>query len=157
MLPCFLYKFSAPFFLEGLSHYIAPFRRSWPSICWSFSLPLECLSHQTPSQTPYELRPWQHCSGSTPHKCNQKVWWDALNVGVATIPPVMSGLIPSSKLFLNNRTSSGSMPLTRPYCPSVWPPRHDNRLLGHGYDMGHRYFIWILALHTILFKLAFNE
>ena len=64
--------------LEGLLHYITPFRWSWPSICWSSrSLP-ECLSHQTPSQAPYELeQPIQHCSRvfST---CSQEVWWDVL-------------------------------------------------------------------------------
>ena len=78
--------------------------------------------------------------GSSPHKCSQEVWWDALNVGAATIPSVMSGLTPSSKLFLHCMTSFGNVPLTWPYCQSVWP-RHDNGLLGHGYDTWHRYLI----------------
>ena len=48
--------------------------------------------------------------GSSPHKCSQKVWWDALNVVTATIPSVMSGLTPSPKLFLYNMISSGNVP-----------------------------------------------
>ena len=72
--------------------------------------------------------------GSSPHKCSHEVWWDTLNAGAATIPPVMSGLTPSLKLFLNSKTSSSNVPLTWPYCPSVWPPRHINGLLSHGYD-----------------------
>ena len=55
--------------------------------------------------------------GSSPHKCNQKIWWDALNMGAATIPSIMLGLTPSSKLFLNSRTSPGNVSLTWPYCP----------------------------------------
>ena len=78
---------------------------------------------------------------SSPHKCSQEVWWDALNMGAATILLVMSGVTPSSKLFLNNGTSSGNVPLTWPYYPSVWPPQHDNGLLDHGYNTWHRYFI----------------
>jgi len=57
--------------------------------------------------------------GSSPHKCSQEVWWDALNVGTATIPSIMSGLTPSPKLFLNSRTSFGNVPLMWPYCPRV--------------------------------------
>ena len=94
------------------------------------------------------LKPLVSCSGQgstdqgfSQHKCSQEVRWDALNVGVATIPPIMSGLTPSPKLFLNRWTSSGNVPLIWPYCLSVWPPRHDNGLLHHGYDMWHRYFI----------------
>ena len=66
----------------------------------------------------------------------------------ATIPPVTSGLTPSTKLFLNNRTSSGNVPLMLSYCPSMWPSWHDNGLLGHGYDTWHRYLIWILVPHN---------
>ena len=61
--------------------------------------------------------------GSSPHKCNQEVWWDVLNVGVATIPSVMSWLTPSPKFFLNSRISSGNVPLMRSYCSSMWPPQ----------------------------------
>ena len=71
-----------------------------------------------------------------------------------TILPVMLRLTPSLKLFLNSRTSSDNVPLTWPYCPSVWPPRHDNGLLGHGYDTWHRYLIWILVAHV--YDLEFN-
>ena len=49
---------------------------------------------------------------SSPHKCSQEVWWDALNVVAVTIPSVMSGLTPFPKLFLYGLTSSGNMPLT---------------------------------------------
>ena len=56
---------------------------------------------------------------SSPHKCNQEVWWDALNVVVATIPSVISGLTSSPKLFLYSMISFGNVPLTWPYCPSV--------------------------------------
>ena len=93
--------------------------------------------------------------GSFPHKCNQEVWWDALNVKAATIPPVTSGLTPSLKLFLNNRTSSGNVPLTLSYYPSMWPSWQDNGLLGHGYDTWHMYLIWILVPHNSPSKLWF--
>ena len=57
--------------------------------------------------------------GSSPHKCSQEVWWDALNVVAATIPLVTLGLTSSSKLLLYNITSYGNVPLTRPYCLRV--------------------------------------
>ena len=56
---------------------------------------------------------------SFPHKCNQEVWWDALNVVASTIRSIMLGLTPSPKLFLYSMTSSGNVPLVWPYCPSV--------------------------------------
>ena len=37
------------FLMDEFLHYIAPFSRSWPSICWSSRQLLECLSHQLPS------------------------------------------------------------------------------------------------------------
>ena len=76
-----------------------------------------------------------------------------MNVEAATIPPVMSGLTPSPKLFLNSKTSSSNVPLAWPYYLSVWPPQHDNGLLGHGYDTWHRYLIRILVPHNSLSKL----
>ena len=57
--------------------------------------------------------------GFSPHKCSQKVWWDALNVVAATISLVTLGLTSSSKLLLYNITSYGNVPLTRPYCLRV--------------------------------------
>ena len=57
--------------------------------------------------------------GFSPHKCIQEVWWDALNVVVATIHSVMSGLNPFPKLFLYSMTSFGNVPLTWPYYSSV--------------------------------------
>ena len=57
--------------------------------------------------------------GSSLHKCSQEVWWDALNVVAATIPSVMSGLTPSTKLFLYSMTSSSNVPLPWPYYPRV--------------------------------------
>ena len=38
--------------------------------------------------------------GSSPHKCGQEVWWNALNVVEAIIPSVTSEQTPSVKLFL---------------------------------------------------------
>ena len=142
LLQCVLYRFFDPLSLVGLLHYIAPLRWSWPSICWSSRPLLKCLSHQTPSQA---LVSW--CSQgntvqrSSPHKCSQEVWWNALNVVAATIPSVMSRLAPSPKLFPYSMTSSGNVPLTWPYCSSVWPYRHDNGLLSHGYDTWCKYLI----------------
>ena len=52
--------------------------------------------------------------GSSPHKCGQGFWWDALNMGAATIPPITSGLIPSLKLFLYSVASFGNVSLTWP-------------------------------------------
>ena len=57
--------------------------------------------------------------GPSPHKCGQVVWWGALNVLVATIPPVTSGLTPSLKLFLYSVASSGNVPLTWPWLASL--------------------------------------
>ena len=57
--------------------------------------------------------------GSSPHKCNQEFWWDALNVVATTIPSVMSGLTPFSKLFFYSMTSFDNMPLMWSYCPRV--------------------------------------
>ena len=57
--------------------------------------------------------------GSSPHKCSQEVWWDALNVMAAIIPSIMSGLTSFLKLFLYSMTSSGNVPLMWPYCPRV--------------------------------------
>ena len=136
MLQCVLYRFSNPFFLESLLHYIAPFRWSWISV-------VDCLIHYL-SACPirYLLKPFmswgnQHSTihGSSPRKCNWEIWWDALNVVVATIPLVMSGLTPSSNLFLYNMTSSSNVLMTWPYY-SVWPLRHDNGFLGHGLTCG---------------------
>ena len=78
---------------------------------------------------------------SSSHKCNQEVWWDALNVGGSHHPFSHVSANPSPKLFLNSRTSSGNVSLTWPYCPSMWPPQHDNGLLDHSYDTWHRYLI----------------
>ena len=125
----------SPFSLESLLHYIAHFRWSSPSIC-SLSKPLlKCLSHQTLLKP---LLSWGSqgsiVQGYSPHKCSQEVWWVALNVVAATIPPVMSRLAPSPKLFPYGMTSSGNVPLTWPYCPSIWLPRP-------WYDTWRKYFI----------------
>ena len=52
--------------------------------------------------------------GSSPHKYGQGVWWGILNVMPATIPPIMSGLTLSLKLFLYNVAPSSNVPLTWP-------------------------------------------
>ena len=54
---------------------------------------------------------------------------------------------PSLNIFLGSGTSSGNVPLMWPYCPIVWPPRHDNGLLGHEYYTWHRGLIQILIPH----------
>ena len=52
--------------LEGLLCYIPPFHWSWPSICWSCKLLLECLSHLPPFSTCCELQQTKwYCSGVT--------------------------------------------------------------------------------------------
>ena len=53
---------------------------------------------------------------SSPHKCGQGVWWGALNVVAATIPPITSRLTPSLKLFLYSVAPSCNVPLTW-----LWP------------------------------------
>ena len=93
------------------------------------------------------LGPWPNIlyryvlEGSSPHKCSQEVWWDALNMMIATTHSVMSGLTPSLKFFFYSITSSNNVPLTWPYCPSMWPPQCNNGLLGHGYDTWYKYLI----------------
>ena len=142
MLWCFLYRFFVssswrvsyiiqlilddldPPFVDHSVHHL--------SACPNRHLPKPLVSCGGQSSTVQE---------SSPHKCNQKVWWDALNVGAVTTPSIMSGLAPSLKHFLYRMTSSGNVPLTWPYCPSMWPPRHNNGLFSHGYDTWHRYFI----------------
>ena len=141
MLWCFLYRFST----------LSPWRVSHIIYLPSGNLdppfvdrPIHHLSTYPIRHLPKPLVSYggqgSTIQGSSPHKCNQEVWWGALNVGAATIPPVMSGLTPSPNLFLNSKTSSGNVPLTWPYCPSVWPPWHDNGLPSHGYDTWHKYF-----------------
>ena len=49
-------SFFFPLFLEGLLCYIPSFHWSWPSICWSCKLLLECLSHLPPSSSCCELQ-----------------------------------------------------------------------------------------------------
>ena len=99
-------------FVDRLIHYL--------STCPIKHLPKPLVSCSSQGSTIQE---------SSPHKCSQKVWWDALNVVAATIPSIISRLTPSLKLFIYNLTSFGNVPLTWPYCLSVWPPRHNNGLL----------------------------
>ena len=96
-------------------------------MCYRFCFYTPTLHHYPLKHLP---KPLVSCGGqcstvqgSSPHKCSQKVWWDVLNVGVASIPSVMSWLTPSPKFFLNSRISSGNVSLMRPYCSSVWPPQ----------------------------------
>ena len=111
-------------FVDRLGHYL--------STCPIKHLPKPLVSCSSQGSTIQE---------SSPHKCSQKVWWDALNVVAATIPSVMLGLTPSPKLFLYYMTSSSNMPLTWPYCPRVWPLQHDNGPLSHGYDTWRDFLI----------------
>ena len=113
-----------PPFVDHLGHYL--------SACPIRHIPKPLVSYDSQGST---------VQGSSPHKCSQEVWWDALNVVAATIPSVMLGLTLASKLFLYRMTSSGNVPLTWPYCPRVWPPQHDDGPLGHGYDTWCNYLI----------------
>ena len=130
--------------------------------CWSSRPLLECLSHQ------HLLKPFVSLGSqdstvqrSSPHKYSQEVWWDALNVVATTFPSVTSGLTPFPKFFLYSITSFGNMPLTWPYCPSVWPPRHDGGLLSHGYYTWRKYLFKFLyptiALQNFGFFLLSKE
>ena len=56
---------------------------------------------------------------SSLHKCSWGVWWGALNMVVATIPPITSGLTPSLKLFLYSVAPSGNVPLMWPWLASL--------------------------------------
>ena len=60
--------------------------------------------------------------GSSPHKSGQVVWWGALNVVAATIPPITSGLTPSLKHFLYSVVPSGNVSLTWPQLASSTLP-----------------------------------
>ena len=91
-----------PPFVDRLGHYL--------SACPIKHLPKPFVSWG--SQGSNIQRPFSH-------KCSQEVWWDALNVVVATIPSVTSGLTPSPKFFFYSMISFGNVPLTWPYCPSV--------------------------------------
>ena len=59
-----LSSFLSSLFLKGLFRYMPHFHWSWPSICWSCRLLLECLSYLPPSSTCCELQqPRWYCSG----------------------------------------------------------------------------------------------
>ena len=92
----------SPPFVDRPGHYL--------SACPIKHLPNPLVSYDNQGNTVQEY---------SLHKCNQEVWWDELNVVAATIPSIMSGLIPYSKLFLYSMTSSGNVPLTQPYYPRV--------------------------------------
>ena len=76
-------------FLEGFSCYIPPLHRSWPFICWSCRLLLECLSHLPPSSTCCELQQsrW-YCSGVifSLMRPDRQLW--AFNVDVTASPGI---------------------------------------------------------------------
>ena len=90
-----------PSFVDRLGHYL--------SACPIRHLPKPLVSWDSQDST---------VQGSSPHKSNHEVWCDALNVVVATIPSIMSRLT-SPKLFLYSITSSGNVPLTWSYYPSM--------------------------------------
>ena len=59
--------FLSPSFVRSLLLYTLLLCSSWPSICWSCRLLLECLSHPTPSSTCCELQQTRwHYSGVIP-------------------------------------------------------------------------------------------
>ena len=85
-----------PFSPEGLLLYIDPFIDDLApqfvdravhhlSVCSIRHLPKPLVSCSGQYST---------VQGSSPHKCSYEIWWDALNVGAATTPSVMSGLTP---------------------------------------------------------------
>ena len=84
-----IYFFFYPPFLEGLLRYIPPFHWSWPFICWSCKLLLECLFHLPPSSTCYELQqPRWYCLGVI----SSLMWPDcqlwAFNANVTACPRI---------------------------------------------------------------------
>ena len=90
-----------PSFVDRLGHYL--------SACPIRHLPKPLVSWDSQDST---------VQGSSPHKSNHEIWCDALNVVVTTIPSIMSRLT-SPKLFLYSITSSGNVPLTWSYYPSM--------------------------------------
>ena len=86
-------------FLEGLLCYIPPFHWSWPSICWSCRLLLECLSHLLPSSTCSELQ--------------QTKWYCS---------EIISSLMwPDYQLQAFNAEVTASPRIAPPPCPHSWP------------------------------------
>ena len=59
---------------------------------------------------------------SSPYKCGQGVWWGALNMVAATIPPITPGLTPSLKLFLYSVVHSCNVLLMWPWPASPTLP-----------------------------------
>ena len=79
-------------FLEGLLCYIFPPHWSWPSICWSCRLPLECLSleclsHLLSSSTCCELQQTRwYCSGAISSLMRPDCQLRAFNAEVTASP-----------------------------------------------------------------------
>ena len=123
MLQCFFYRFSNhPPSLEDLLYYIASFGWSWPSICWLCRYSSVCPIRRPLKSSASCGNQNSTVQGSSSHKCGQGVWWDALNVVAATIPPITLRLTPSLKLFLYSVAPSGNVPLTWPWPASLALP-----------------------------------
>ena len=88
---------SSPLFLEGLLCYTSHFHWSWPSICWSCRLLLECLSHLLPSSTCYKLQQTRwYCSGVISSLMQPDCWLQAFNVEVTASPEIAPSPCPHS-------------------------------------------------------------
>ena len=140
LLQCFLYRFLDPPIHVGSFTLYIPF---WLIL----TLHLLIMQATTRVLVPSDALPnllWVTATKTVlfrsffSHKYDQRVWWDAINVVAATIPPTTSGLTPSLKLFLH------SVAPFLFYRPSVRTPQHSNGLIGFGYDTWYYYLIKFL-------------
>ena len=144
-------------FLEGLLCYIFPPHWSWPSICWSCRLPLECLSleclsHLLSSSTCCELQQTRwYCSGAISSLMRPDCQLRAFNAEVTASPRIAPSPRPHSwptvlvLLFgTPRRTVFEGMPLS----PSV-------ALVCRGQDCPRRCLpvAWTFLVHPRMFLL----
>ena len=95
------YLFPPPFspssFLKGLLCYISHSHWSWPSICWSCRLLLECLSHSSLSSTCCELQQTRwYCSGVISLLMRPDCQLRTFNAEVTTSPGIALSPCPHS-------------------------------------------------------------
>ena len=118
----------SPFFfplLEGLLCYIPPFHWSWPSICWSCKLLLECLSHLPPFSTCCELQQTKwYCSGVTSSLMQPNRQLRAFTTEVTAspriAPPPCSHSWPTMLVLLLGRPGRLSLRVCRFLLPWPW-------------------------------------
>ena len=118
----------SPFFfplLEDLLYYIPPFHWSWPSICWSCRLLLECLPHLPPSSTCYELQQTRwYCSGviSSLMRPNRQLraFTTEVTASPRIAPPPCSHSWPTMLVLLLGRPGKLSLRVCRFLLPWPW-------------------------------------